>query len=167
MNDLIKATKMEFCSGIIRDCGNLPTLFGTVSKLLQKSTPADYPTTSESDTDLDKKFIDYFGDKIAVIRNVLDELSDSNLDPEDNVAITDQFALSSFRPVTSTDILQIIGRSTIKSCPLNPVPAAVLKQCISVLLPVLTRIINQSICSAVVPDSFKLALLNPLLKKPY
>ena len=65
------------------------------------------------------------GDKIAVIRNAFGELSDSNLDPEDNVAISDQFALSSFRPVTSTDILQIIGRSTINSCPLDPVPAAV------------------------------------------
>ena len=31
----------------------------------------------------------------------------------------------------------------------------------------MTRIINQFICSAVVPDSFKLALLNPLLKKPH
>ena len=81
--------------------------------------------------------------------------------------IPSQFALSSFRPVTSTDILQIISRSTINLCPLDPVPAAVLKQCILVLLPASTRIINQSICSAVVPDSFKLALLNPLLKKSH
>ena len=34
LNDLIKATKMELYSSIIRDCGNLRTLFGTVSKLL-------------------------------------------------------------------------------------------------------------------------------------
>lgn len=55
---------------------------------------------------------------------------------------------------------------TIKSCPLDPVPASVLKQCTSVLLPVLTQIVNQSLNLAAFPDCFKLALLNPLLKKP-
>ncbi|XP_068741907.1 uncharacterized protein [Montipora capricornis] len=91
VNHLIKATKMEFYSGIIRDRSDSQTLFNTV-----------------------------------------------------------------FRSVTSSDILQLIGRSTIKSCPLDPVLASVLKQCISVLLPVMTRIINQSICSAVVPESLNL-----------
>ena len=55
---------------------------------------------------------------------------------------------------------------TIKSCPLDPIPASVLKQCTSVLLPVMTQIVNQSLNLAVFPDCFKLALLNPLLKKP-
>lgn len=55
---------------------------------------------------------------------------------------------------------------TIKSCPLDPVPASVLKQCTSVLLPVMTQIVNQSLNLAAFPDCFKLALLNPLLKKP-
>ena len=55
---------------------------------------------------------------------------------------------------------------TIKSCPLDPVPASVLKQWTSVLLPVMTQIVNQSLNLAAFPDCFKLALLNPLLKKP-
>ena len=167
MNNLIKATKMEFYSGIIRDCSNSQTLFNTVSKLLHRNMLVDYPSTYESDTDLANKFIDFFGDKIAVICNAFDEVFDSILDFDDNVSFSDQFTLSSFRSVTSSDISQLIGRSAIKSCPLDPVPASVLKQCISVLLPVITRIINQSICFAVVPESFKLALLNPLLKKPH
>ena len=142
-------------------------VFDMSSKLLHRNTPVDYPSTCESDTDLTNKFIDFFGDKIAVIRNALDEASDSILDFDDNVSFSDQFTLSSFRPVTSSDISQLIGRSTIKLCPLDPVPASVLKQCISVLLPVMTRITNQSICSAVVPESFKLTFLSPLLKNPH
>ena len=51
-----------------------------------------------------------------------DEVSDSILDFDDNVSFCDQFTLSSFRPVTSSDISQLIGRST--SCPLDPVPAS-------------------------------------------
>ena len=56
--------------------------------------PVDYPSTCESDTDLANKFIDFFGDKIAVIRNALDEVFDSILDCDDNV----------FRSITYCDI---------------------------------------------------------------
>ena len=63
-------------------------------------------------------------------------------------------------------ISELLSKLPIKSCPLDPVPASVLKQCIPVLLPVMTMIVNQSLYSAVVPNCFKLALLNPKLKKP-
>ena len=39
------------------------------------------------------------------------------------------------------------------------------KDCLSVLLLAMTKIVNLSIKSALVPDCFKLALLNPFLKK--
>ena len=56
--------------------------------------------------------------------------------------------------------------SKIKSCALDPVPAHVLQECLSVFLPAMTKIVNLSIKSALVPNCFKLALSNPLLKKP-
>ena len=68
--------------------------------------------------------------------------------------------------VSLSDVSELLGKMTIKSCPLDPVPASVLKQCTSVLLPVMTQIVNQSLNLAAFPDCFKLALLNPLLKKP-
>ena len=74
-------------------------------------------------------------------------------------------ALSSFTVVT-VEQLSILVSSKIKSCALDPVPAHVLKECLSVLLPAMTKIVNLSITSALVPNCFKLALLNPLLKKP-
>ena len=136
---------MEFYSGIIRDSSNSQTLFNTVSRLLRRNMPVDYPSTCESDTALANKFIGFFGDKITVIRNALDEVLDSILGSDDNVSFSDQFTLSSFRSVTSSDIWQLISRSNIKSCPLDPVPAWVLKQCISVLLTVISRIINRGL----------------------
>ena len=63
-------------------------------------------------------------------------------------------------------ISELLSKLTIKSCPLDLVPASVSKQCIPAFLPVVTLILNQSLCSAVVPNCFKLALLNPKLKKP-
>ena len=134
MNNLIKATNMEFWSVNVRDCSNSQTLFNAVIRLPHRNMPVDYPSTCESDADLVNMFIDFFGDKTAVIRNALDQVFDSILDYDNNESFSDQFTLSSFRSVTSSDISQLISRSTIKSCPLDPVPASVLKRCISVLL---------------------------------
>ena len=68
--------------------------------------------------------------------------------------------------VCNSDVSELLGWMTIKSCPLDPVPASVLKQCTSVLLPVMTQIVNQSLNLATFPDCFKFASLNPFLKKP-
>ena len=55
-------------------------------------------------------------------------------------------ALSSFTVVTEEQLS--VGSSKIKSCALDPVPAHVLKECLSVLLPAMTKIVNLSIKSA-------------------
>lgn len=122
--------------------------------------PAEYPSGCASDGDLANKFIDFFSEKITVLQYSLDSTSDIVVESD---GIVHQCALSCFKSVTSSELL---SKMTIKSCPLDPVPASVLKQCTSGLLPVMTQIVNQSLCLAVFPDCFKLALLNPLLKKP-
>ena len=52
--------------------------------------------------------------------------------------------LSEFNDVTSQVLLDIIRSNTVKSNQLDSLPAAVLKKCLDVLLPVLTRIVNLS-----------------------
>ena len=125
--------------------------------------PAEYPSGCASDGDLANMFIDFFGEKIIVLRNSLDSTSDIVLESN---AIVHQCALSCFKSATLSDASELLGRMTIKSYALDPVPASVLKQCTSVLLPVMTQIVNQSLNLATFPDCFNLALLNPLLKKP-
>ena len=124
--------------------------------------PAEYPLGCASDGDLANRFIDFFGEKITVLRNSPDSTSDIVVESD---AIVHHCALSCFKSVTMSDVSELLGGMTIKSCPLDPVPASVLKQCTSVLLPVMTQIVNQSLNLAAFPDCFKLALLNPLLKK--
>ena len=51
------------------------------------------------------------------------------------------------------------------SCFLDPIPGSLMKVCYRVLLPVITDIINLSFESAILPKSFKEAVLNPILKK--
>ncbi len=49
--------------------------------------------------------------------------------------------------------------SASKSCPLDPMPTTILKDCLDVILPVITKIVNLSLSTSVVPDKLKEALL--------
>ena len=51
------------------------------------------------------------------------------------------------------------------SCTLDPMPTSLVINCIDVLLPVITRIINLSLESGSFASNWKSALVNPLLKK--
>ena len=52
------------------------------------------------------------------------------------------------------------------SCELDPVPTHLFINCLDTILPVLTRILNDSLHSGVFPQIFKTAVIKPLLKKP-
>ena len=48
---------------------------------------------------------------------------------------------------------------------LDPIPTAVLKECLDCLLPVLVKIINLSFSTSQFPDDLKMAIVIPLIKK--
>ena len=53
-----------------------------------------------------------------------------------------------------------------KHCKLDPIPTWLLKDTLDELLPCITKLLNISLSSGHVPESFKTSLLIPLLKKP-
>ena len=60
---------------------------------------------------------------------------------------------------------ELIKGSKIKSCTLDPLPASLMRECYTTLVPVFKRIINQSFATGEMPDELKTAMLLPLLKK--
>ena len=52
-----------------------------------------------------------------------------------------------------------------KSCLLDPLPTFLIKECIDILLPCLTKLVNFSLSEGLVPDGFKKAVVTPLIKK--
>ena len=60
---------------------------------------------------------------------------------------------------------KFILKAPSKSCALDPLPTPILKKCLDLLLPIISRIINNSLSTGSFPDEFKLALVTPLLKK--
>lgn len=68
-------------------------------------------------------------------------------------------------PVSKGFIRKLISQSSIKSCILGPLLACLLKLHLDDLIPVTTKIVTGSLSSASVPELFKHAIVNPLLKK--
>ena len=70
------------------------------------------------------------------------------------------------RPATALEVRTIIMNSPSKSCELDPMPTWLLKKCIGGILPIIVRLVNTSLRSGRFPDSFKEAVIRPILKKP-
>ena len=78
---------------------------------------------------------------------------------------SDDKTLSSFEPATEDEVKKLLTKTSSATCALDPLPTPLLKECSSVLLPILTKIINLSLSGAEVPLTMKQALVKPLLKK--
>ena len=74
--------------------------------------------------------------------------------------------LSSFTLLAQEDVAKILTPVSIKSCPLDPLPANIFKRVSTNLLPVLTKIVNSLCSTGEVPTVLKEAMINPVLKKP-
>ena len=114
---------------------------------------------------LTEKFSEFFRLKIDRIREALDSLMiNSNQTDVSNCRST----FDSFSTVSEQDIKKLILSSRPKTCALDPVPTALLKQheVLALLLPHLTRLVNQSLTSGMVPQALKVAQVIPRLKKP-
>ena len=59
--------------------------------------------------------------------------------------------LSHFSEVSENEILKIIKNYPAKSCLLDPVPTLLLKDCVDILLPSITKLVNLSLIEGVFP----------------
>src|SRR6218665_3201437 len=97
--------------------------------------PSSIPSPSIADT-----FCSFFSDKISSLRFTLQSL-------------------------LALEVLQLLNSLPNKQCDLDPIPISLLKYCASVLLPVITKIINLLLSTGYFPLAFKHSLITPLLKK--
>ncbi|KAK3553288.1 hypothetical protein QTP86_032762, partial [Hemibagrus guttatus] len=75
-------------------------------------------------------------------------------------------SLTQLSTVAAEEVLQIIRSCNPTTCPLDPIPSAMLQTISPDLLPFITTVINGSLTSGHVPTVFKKARVIPILKKP-
>ena len=71
-----------------------------------------------------------------------------------------------FNQITLPKLLKIILSTPNKNCELNPIPTSLLKQILPYIVRIIADIINTSLRDGIFPESYKRALVRPLLKKP-
>lgn len=131
-------------------------MFNSIDTLLNRKPAPRYPSCV-SDEVLANRFISFFLEKINIIRSSIVGDSDADIPcPLSDVVICTCDFLC-FQPVTQDQVSKLIISSTIKSCDLDPIPAAMLKKCWPAILPVITEVVNRSLDCAIMPEMLKIA----------
>jgi hypothetical protein len=159
---LVNNSKSEYFSNLINENLTSPkALWQSLNKLLNRNKLSVFPHLN-SPRELADKFIQFFADKIAGIRQKFtssyeeDDLSFPKVSPPN---------FETLQPTTLNEIRQIVFSSPSKQCLLDIMPTDILKQCFDVLGPVITDLVNLSLSSGHFPSSFAKAVVLPLLKK--
>ena len=157
------AKKCYFSNLISSNAQNPRHLWKAVNKILHRTARHSLPSSSPSKS-LPDSFASFFTDKIDQLRLAFTPSNTSNPHLPSPPSLPPDF--SSFTPATDVEILKLINLSPNKQCDLDPIPTWLLKKCLPVLLPTITRIVNLSLSSGNFPSSFKHSIVTPLLKKP-
>ena len=157
----LDSAKTYYYSKKITECGNdTKLLFNITNKLLLKKQNMN--PTSENPGEMANKFNNFFVDKIENLREnfIIEGNTDEDLRPLTHVKF------SNLRPATPDEVTQLIKCYSNKSCLLDPLPTWLLKQCVTVLLPLIMSIVNTSLETGQFPECFRDAIVIPHIKKP-
>ena len=165
---LIENSKKQYYGNKIKVADQKST-YKLANSLLHKPKGLALPLY-QSASDLANRFNDFFIQKIVNIRNDLGVLVTTLSPLCHNKSLPTQVknkppALSNFKPTSEEEVRKMIMKTKSTQCSLDPMPTYLVKECIYILLPVTTKIINLSMSEGVMPMSLKKALVIPLLKK--
>ncbi len=159
---LNNAHRNHYESEIREASGNQRKLFAIIQELASVKRDSPLPD-HESIQKLADSFSDFFLQKIENIRKEIDSQPCTFQSPPDSQLPSNTF--SSFKLLSESEVKELIFKSKSTSCALDPLPTHLLKECIDIVLPLLTKMINLSLQTGEFPSEWKLALVLPIIKK--
>ena len=105
-------------------------------------------------------FSDYFQEKISEIKRNFDP----SLEPV-FAACPSNCSLYSLKPVSIESVTKLILKLPNKSSVRDLLPVHLVKECIHLLAPFITYMLNLSLSTGSFPDIWKFSVINPILKK--
>ncbi len=131
------------------------------SMCVQKSTKI--LPSHDSPEILANEFASFFEDKVT---NLCGNFNASRIQALNNDSTEPPMhKLDVFTAMSEDEMRDLVMSMPTKSCPLDPMPTWLVKPCLDELLPTITQIVNNSLCSGYFPTSFKTAEVIPLIKK--
>lgn len=157
---MLEQAKSEFYSAkIAENSKDSKKLFAVTSELLGRQKEMVLPS-AKGDAELAENFSIFFVDKVKLIR---ESLPPPLRDPIIGIHQRES-SLHHWDWATPQEVEQIIRKCPNKSCPLDPLPTNLLKECLETLIPCITGMMNDSLATGVVPTEFKKARVIPTLK---
>ena len=165
VTSIIVKAKSSYYSSQISNCSNSKQIFDISNRILGKAQSSPLPSNLPA-SQLPDKFCEFFISKVSKIRSDLDQLVTDSGSISDSVPHCDSnLVFDSFAPVTEEDVRKVILSSKPTTCPLDPIPTPLLIENLDILLPTITKFVNDSLVHSIFPEIFKSAVVRPLLKK--
>lgn len=165
VHKMITSAKRKFFRNAISSNQNCPKqLWKSLNSLLGRNAPKSLPSAI-SPSALALSFLNFFNDKITNLCSTIPSTFDNMFSTSGDFLSASTPIMSHFTAATTDEIRKIILSSTDASCPLDIIPTKLLKSCIDALVVPITHLINLSLSEGIFPDTFKHAVVSPLLKK--
>ncbi len=139
-------------------------LFKLAESLLHSNEKKPLPDHEKLET-LVNDFNQFFITKIKKIRLNLESARHA-LPRSNTPSRTSGTTLTTFQSPTLETVSKLISSSSSSTCSLDPIPTKLVKsECLEVLLPIITKLIDKSLQRGEFPTDYKIAHVCPLLKK--
>ena len=156
---MLQSIRKSILSNKVNDCNNdTKKLSALVNGIMGRASENPMPK-SHCDEQLAEEFVDYF---MAKIKKIHDSLKNY---PTYEPVHQDIKQLREFQPLTEQEVSKIIGRIASKSCENDPIPTKILKKVLPSVVGPITSIVNNSITTGIFVQSWKTAIVHPILKK--
>ena len=158
-NSLANKDKATYFRALVKENGDDPKKLWQVLRSALHHIPDKVLPSNSSQKQLADQFATFFTNKIAKIRESFSSSSSFSLPSPVNPP-----GLVKFDVASPDDIAKVIKNSPTKSCLLDPWPTFLVKDCLDILLPSITKLVNCSLSEGAVPDGFKSTVVTPLIK---
>ena len=159
VNQLNKAKMLYYSELVLNAKGDAKKLFNKVNGLTNRVKANPLPDTY-MEQELADHFSDYFHNKIKAITDKMQHIL--NYTPP----IRDVPKLSCFNELNKDDICTIMSKLGLKQCEQDTLPISIIWQCEPIVQEYLLTIINTSLKSGHFPQTWKQALVKPIIKNP-
>jgi len=172
MRALFRQKKKDYwTTRLAADGHDARRLWRSMNNVLRRGNEAGLPSAPVKHTADD--FQSFFQSKVQTIRLATASCSTAatpDVPPTEPAGIkscddSSRPVLTSWREVTTDEVRRIVMAAPVKSSSLDPIPTFLLRECLDIILPFLTAMVNTSLHEGCLPVAQKTAVVTPLLKK--
>ena len=162
---MVYKAKATYYTNLVKSQSDNPKKLWTTINFLSGNSNSKVLPDHDNISSLVNSFNLFFTDKVKQIRaniDIIDHPDKVNSAHHLSSEVSSTVHMSAFQSIEESDVKSIIKCSPSKSCSLDPIPTYLLQSCETIASP-LTKLINASLNTGIVPKCLRHALVTPLI----